>query len=89
MVYADPVACDEDSFVQCLIDTNAVDLMTFQGDTLWNLFATDCAVSNGCTTPCINPDFNAFNEQWAYENWEEYEAAYEASGCKTFEESLY
>ena len=89
MVYADPETCDEDSFAQCLVDTNAVNLAMFNEVTLWNLFATDCAVDNGCTTPCINQEFNMFNEQWAYDNWEEYERVYNESGCRQFEENLY
>ena len=87
MVYADPETCDEDTFAQCLVDSQAVDLAMFRESTLWNLFASDCAVDNGCTTPCINQEFNVM--EWNYESWEEYEVAYNASGCRPLEDNLY
>lgn len=65
MHYPDVDACDEDAFAQCLIDTNAFTLETLVGPygeprvyKLFSLFASDCAVDNGCTSTCINQVFN-------------------------------
>ena len=38
--FADPEACDETTFAQCLVDSNAVDFMNFQPEEVFMLFTT-------------------------------------------------
>lgn len=59
MGYADPEACDEEAFARCVIESNGFNMQDFGRGALWEIFATDCAVTNGCTTPCINPEIEA------------------------------
>ena len=40
MFLADPEACNETAFAQCLVDDNAVDLTNFEPTTLFELFTT-------------------------------------------------
>lgn len=77
MFFADPEACDEATFAQCLVDSNAVDLMNFEEETLFELFTSQCAVDNGCTTPCLNEEFDLMKRTSSYpgEDWNQrYEA---------------
>ena len=68
MVFADPEACDEETFAQCLIDTNEIDLMRMDGpETLFRVFTTQCAVDSGCTTPCFNQEYDMTDYSGTYE----------------------
>lgn len=53
--FADPEACDEETFAQCLIDSNEIDLMRMSGpQSLFKVYTTQCAIDSGCTTVCYN-----------------------------------
>ena len=78
MLLADPEACDESAFAQCLVDDNAVDLMNFDEATLSKLFTTQCAVDNNCTTPCFGEEYDMSKRNSEYpgeDYWERYNAS--------------
>ena len=83
MFFADPEACDEATFAQCLVDSNAVGFMNFQPEEVFMLFTTQCAVDNGCTTPCWNEEFN-LNQGWS----NEYRTAMRESGCEDLDRQI-
>jgi hypothetical protein len=55
-VYPNPETCNQDAFAQCLINDDSIDILKYglptSGD-LIDLFGTQCAVTNGCSAPCI------------------------------------
>ena len=81
LVFADPDACDENAFAQCLVSPDGPSLSFGRNSPFHEVFTSDCAVTNGCTALCFNPTFS----YEVYTDWESWSAAKNESGCTEVE----
>lgn len=81
IVFADPDACDETAFAQCLISDQGPAISFGRNSPFHEVFTSDCAVTNGCNALCFNPDFS-YEVYTDYQSWS---AAKNASGCTDVE----